>query len=77
MYRATPDVGAKTLYYETALLVPDDMTTKAAAPSFMYRILAAHAIKGVTEEVTNTVVESDSKAPEYKKQPLSKSVFRL
>lgn len=75
MHRATPDVGKKSLSYETALVEPAAMTAKDAALSFMERVLAVNTGTRVTKDVADTVVDGDSEATEHKPQP-SRSVAK-
>lgn len=55
MHLATPDVGANSLSYLTALTEPVAMTIKNAAPSFMGHVFAARTVMKPSEVVVCTV----------------------
>lgn len=76
MHQATPEVGARSLPYDTSLPEPVVTITKHAASLFMDPALAAHIFIQTAKDVTGTIVVSDSDYPEPKPQLLLKSIVR-
>lgn len=76
MHWDTTDAGSKSLSYETVLLEPAAKTVKEVDPSFMKRMLATSTINRATEDMTGTVIDSDSDTFEYKQLQLPKSFVK-
>lgn len=72
---ATSDVGAKSPLRETALLEPASKTAKEVAPWYMEPAFTVHTVSSAVEDISSTIVESDSDTTEQSLQPALKSVL--
>lgn len=72
--RATLNVGVKTPSFETAFPKPAVMINEETATSFMKPMMAEPTVRNAKEDISGTVVKSDSDATGYKPQPKLKSL---
>lgn len=68
LHRATPNVGAKSGSYQTALMEPSVTAGKELAQTFMECVLAVHTVNCAAENMDGSVVKTDSEDTKHKPQ---------
>lgn len=70
-------MGAKTTSLENTLSEPTVTTNKESVQSLIERLIAAHTVTKVNDDMAVTAVERDFLATDYKQKPLPKFFVKL